>query len=347
MDKLRVGVLGAGWFACFHHIPRLVRTGEAEVTAVCRRNPQALEQVAEHFNVPNRYTDYARMLDEAPLDAVLVSSPHALHYEHVRAALQRGLPVLTDKPLALTTAEAEELRDLARTKGVTLMVAYGPPYAAIHRYFRDRVANGDIGEIRLAQYTILANPDALSFFGHGEFPPEDMRPVPPTDFRAHSELGGGGYFQDVGNHAVAAILMTTGLRPIEVNATFDNPEWDLHSTATIRFDTGALAIVTTIGDAFPDEKDYRDINTVLYAGTKGSLSTDSRTEQVIYQTWGQPVEFIATDSLPAKSSPAENFIQVLRGREEPMATLEVALDTVRVMEAAYRSARENKPVAIA
>src|SRR5690242_9093624 len=69
MSKLRIGVLGAGLFACWAHIPQLLASGEAEVTAVCRRDPEALEQVARQFGVPHRYTAYQQMLAEEPLDS--------------------------------------------------------------------------------------------------------------------------------------------------------------------------------------------------------------------------------------------------------------------------------------
>jgi predicted dehydrogenase len=95
--RLRVGVIGAGMMASSQHIPGLLQTGEVEVVAVCRRDPEALATVADRFGVPHRYADYRRLLDEAPVDAVVVSSPHGLHFEHVRAALERSLPVLTDK----------------------------------------------------------------------------------------------------------------------------------------------------------------------------------------------------------------------------------------------------------
>ena len=86
-QKLRVGVIGAGLFASMRHLPDLAASPEAEVVAVCRRDPEALGKVAAHFGVPHRFTDYARLLDEVELDAVVVSSPHGLHFEHVRAAL--------------------------------------------------------------------------------------------------------------------------------------------------------------------------------------------------------------------------------------------------------------------
>lgn len=343
MDKLRIGVLGAGFIATLAHIPQLLGTGEVEVTALCRRDPAMLAKVADQFGVSRRYTDYRRMLEEAPLDALLVSSPHSLHYEHTHAALERGLPVLTDKPLAIRLVEAEELRDLAVAKGLPLLVIVGPPYEAENRYLRARIAGGDLGDLQLVQLCSLTNLGGL--FGRGDRPEVPFPVVVwPTDFRTHPDLGGGGYFQDVGNHAVAGILHATGLRPVEVTASFDDAALDLRPSVVLRFDTGALATITQVVDAFPQEQSWRTLGMTLYVGSKGSCSTDSRTGQLLFQVWGQEIEEVPKQALPEPTSPAQNFVGLLRGREEPLLPLSTAVETVRVIEAAYRSARERRPV---
>jgi predicted dehydrogenase len=345
--KLRVGVIGAGFYASLAHIPQLLGTGEVEVTAACRRDAAALAQVADHFGIRGRYTDYRRLLDEAPLDAVVVSSPHALHAEHVRAALERGLPVLTDKPLATATADAEALRRLAAATGCPLLLNVGPPYQPATRYIRACLARGDLGPLHLVQRTGLQNVGGL--FGRGGLPSTFPFPVlvPATDFRAHPDLGGGGYFQDVGSHAVAGLLWTTGLRPVEVVAAFDDPTHDARPAVVIRFATGALATLTDVADAFPEESEYRALGLSVYVGGKGSLSTDSRTGQPLRQIWGAAVEAVPAEALPPRQTAAENFVGVLRGREQPVVPVDVAVETVRVVEAAYRSARERRPVALA
>lgn len=150
-------------------------------------------------------------------------SPHALHFEHVRDALQRGLPVLTDKPVAVTAVEVEELRDLAIQHRLPLLVAFGPPYSPAWRYFRTQIARGAIGPVQLAQHYGAANVDSFGLFGRGTFPADFPAVVPPTAFRASAALGGGGYLQDVGSHSLGGILIVTGLRPVEVSSTMDSP----------------------------------------------------------------------------------------------------------------------------
>jgi predicted dehydrogenase len=187
----------------------------------------------------------------------------------------------------------------------------------------------------------------MGFFGHGVFPQEYMLPVAPTDFRAHADLGGGGYFQDVGSHAVGALTTIFDLRPLEVVSYFDGRDVDLRASVTIRYETGALATIVVLGDAYPDEGEYRSTELTLFAGTRGSYSMDSRTGETIYQRWGSPPERVSEESCPAPSSPVQNFLGVLRGREQPFVSPDAAVLAVRVVEAAYRSAREGKPVCIA
>jgi predicted dehydrogenase len=123
--KIRVGIIGAGWWAAHTHAPALKATGDVEIVAACRRSADRLKEFAELVQVPQTFTDHEEMLDRVDLDAVVVCSPHAMHAGHVKAALERGLPVLTDKPLSITVEEGEELIALAAAKGVPLAVFFG------------------------------------------------------------------------------------------------------------------------------------------------------------------------------------------------------------------------------
>src|SRR5437660_789506 len=78
-ERVRIGVVGAGWFASRRHLPDIGRCAGAELAAVCRRDEAELQRIAEHFGGPATYRSYDRMLAEAELDAVLVCTPHALH----------------------------------------------------------------------------------------------------------------------------------------------------------------------------------------------------------------------------------------------------------------------------
>src|SRR5579871_3208987 len=111
--KARLGFLGAGWWATANYIPLLARRNDVELAAVCRLGAAELRRVQEHFDFPFA-TESARELVEHPgLDGVVVTSPHTLHYEHAKLALERGLHVLCDKPMCTRAEHARELVRLA------------------------------------------------------------------------------------------------------------------------------------------------------------------------------------------------------------------------------------------
>src|SRR5687767_4206178 len=108
MHKVRVGFIGAGWWATANHMPLLAGRPDVELTAVCRLGKDELAKVRERFGFRYAYEDYRAMLEEVELDAVFVVSPHTLHYEHARAALERDVHVLCEKPMCVRGSDARE-----------------------------------------------------------------------------------------------------------------------------------------------------------------------------------------------------------------------------------------------
>src|SRR5262249_23799141 len=96
--KVRVGFIGAGWWATANHIPILASRDDVELTAVCRLGKAELSQVQERFGFRYATESAAELVRYSGLDAVVVTSPHTLHYEHARLALEQGLHVMCDKP---------------------------------------------------------------------------------------------------------------------------------------------------------------------------------------------------------------------------------------------------------
>src|SRR5688572_23239122 len=119
--KVRVGFIGAGWWATANHMPLLAAREDVELTAVCRLGRAELEQVRQRFGFRHAYEDYRAMLAEVELDAVVVVSPHTLHFEHARAALEHNLHVLCEKPMTVRAEEARELVGLAEERNLHLL----------------------------------------------------------------------------------------------------------------------------------------------------------------------------------------------------------------------------------
>src|SRR5437870_8862560 len=122
-SRARLGFLGAGWWATANHMPILAARDDVEMTAVCSLGKAELERVKERFGFRFATEDAAALLNHPRLDAVIVTSPHTLHFEHAKAALEKGLHVLCEKPMCTRADHARELVRLATAKGVHLLVA--------------------------------------------------------------------------------------------------------------------------------------------------------------------------------------------------------------------------------
>ena len=128
MSRLRVGIVGAGEIASSVHLPILTRRSDLfEVVAIADLNIAAAHAVADRFNVAHRYASTEEMLEAGSLDfvAVLNSGSHA---SHVVQALNAGLDVFCEKPLAYSQAEINDIETAVKTSGKKLMVGYMKTY---------------------------------------------------------------------------------------------------------------------------------------------------------------------------------------------------------------------------
>lgn len=340
--KVRMGVIGAGWFVSRRHLPVMVRHPEVEVAALCRRNPEALRRMAEHFGVSRVYTDYREMLEKEPLDAVLIATPHALHYEQTKVALEQGLHVLVEKPMTVTCREGRELVALAKERGLVLEVALNPPFWAHCHRMREWMGSEDFGELEAVEILwSVASISGRTAFGRKPLPATLPGVVPPTDFRFHVELSGGGNLLDGGSHLISALLWTTGRRVVEVMAFMDEVPLDTRASVLLRLDNGALAGIHHVANtAMEERKRVREV----YMGSGATLTVEGQPFRLRWEPReGEERQETEADWPPAPQ-PVENFVDVILGRAENLSPPEHGLAVVEVIEAAYESARTGKAV---
>ena len=149
-DKIRLGIIGAnihrGW-AVRSHLPAVVASPEFELTAVCTTRMESAEESRQLFGARLAFDDYHAMLAHPDIDAVAVSLRVPSHYEPTMAALNAGKHVYTEWPLGRTTAEAQEMADVARAKGVRNMVGLQSRANPVLLHLKDLVAGGYVGEV--------------------------------------------------------------------------------------------------------------------------------------------------------------------------------------------------------
>jgi predicted dehydrogenase len=146
--KARVGVIGCGYIANKVHLPVLLKVPEAEVVAVCDTDDAAAEATARRFGIGNSYADTAEMLQAMRLDLVDICTPADLHAQVLLQVIEAGVNCLVEKPLTTILADADEVLERARSKGLGIYVVHNISTAmpSIMRA-RDILDSGVLGEL--------------------------------------------------------------------------------------------------------------------------------------------------------------------------------------------------------
>ncbi len=133
MDKLRAGIIGAGYFAEAVHLPAISRNRDIEMAAICRRSEAPLKATAAKYGIPKTYTDYREMLEKETLDAVYVIVSVNMTLEVATACMEAGIPTLLEKPPGKDSAEARKLCEVADRTGTLNIVAFNRRHAPMAR----------------------------------------------------------------------------------------------------------------------------------------------------------------------------------------------------------------------
>lgn len=342
-EKVRIGIIGSGWWATENHIPVLQRFGDVEIPGVCGLGQETLRKVQERFGIPFATENYLEVLNSTNLDGVVISSPHHLHFEHASAALQRGLHVLCEKPMALEAAHARELVALAEKRKLHFVIPYGWNYTEFAAEARKRVAAGEIGQI---QHVHLHMASALRdlFSGEGAWFAENAFLKPELETWSDPARGGGfGHGQLT--HALGLLFWITDLRPAKVFAFagYSRTGADLSQAISCRFANGATGMLGGAGTMPPGSIYQVDLR--LY-GTDGMLLLDiERPRLVIRRNDGRncSVEMTYAPGSYACVEPLRTFVDLIQGKQvENRSPASVGARVVELLVAAFSSARSGK-----
>ncbi len=183
-NSLSVGMVGSSWWADAMHLPALASHAQARTMAICGRSRQRAQAMAATWGIPQVYTDYAEMIDQAGLDAIVIATPNNTHYPITMRALQRGLHVLCEKPIAMTYAQAQEMAQTAAAGKLKSLVPFTYSFMPTARYLKELIAGGYIGapyHLNMRYYT--------GFAREGDY-----------RWRFDKRIAGSGVLGDLGSH---------------------------------------------------------------------------------------------------------------------------------------------------
>ncbi len=225
-QKLRVGIVGAdangqGW-APLAHFPALRALPEYEIAALCTTREETARAAAARYGVPDAMHDYRALCARPDIDVVSVVVRAPNHYDVALAALEAGKHVYCEWPLAITTAQAATLVDLAQRQGVHTAVGLQARCDPTLRYARDLVAQGYIGDVLAVDMVMLTT-------GAPERPSSKLWET--------KEAGGVSALTVRGIHSLDALCLCVGeLAELSARLATRIPQWRVT-------DTGAMADV--------------------------------------------------------------------------------------------------------
>jgi predicted dehydrogenase len=147
MERLRLGIIGAGPIVEKKHLPALAEVREIDVVAACRRNADALHQLADRFRIPARYTDYRALLDDDRVDAVLIAAGPPAQTRIVIDAAAAGKPMLVEKPLAESSAEARAMGEAVARANVHFQVGFNKRFYYGYQQARRLLDREELGAV--------------------------------------------------------------------------------------------------------------------------------------------------------------------------------------------------------
>lgn len=283
-QPLRIGVIGIGWYAGTALIPQLRATGRAEIVAIARRSVDRLALAQKELNVPDAYTDWREMLDKSHLDAVVISTPPNTHAEPTLAALERGLHIFVEKPLAVTSADAQQMAAAAAKTDRVVMVGYNARGMSSWRTIKRLLGEGAIGTLRQVNVTTcidlrflwqaLALPDAeQAIFAASAFYGDVFAR---GNWRTSPDVVGGGMFADVGSHIQDIALWLANGAPAQVTAFAQSPAYPSIISALARLDNDVALSITYHDGVSGGEKvrPFYSKGRMTFQGDEGLLTAD-------------------------------------------------------------------------
>lgn len=345
--KVKCGVIGAGWWATYAHIPALLSHPDAELVAIQKRDIHQARKVAVDFGIPNACTTVQELLAVNGLTAVVVSSSPNLHHAHALAALKAGKHVLIEKPMTITSAEAEELVFFARQNGLQLLISCPWHYTSHATAARQLLMSGRLGRVRMVS-ALMTNPVSHLLRGTGTEPTHGTPYMHPHSATYSDPLvAGGGQIYTQVSHLAAYLTFITGQWADRVFARFhnDGSAVDIYDTLNVRMSDHSIISIASTGATGLERKDFY----VNIFGTEGILFLDlwhGHMRFVPHVGQSQCWPNLAEDEIYPHLAPALNLVDSVLDPTCNQSPGYLGLAAMQVIEAACQSAREGRDVGI-
>jgi predicted dehydrogenase len=331
--KLGWAVVGLGSLAINQILPAFAKCEKSKVVALVSGHPDKANKLALRYGVNPKniynYQNYDSIKDNPEVDVIYIVLPNGMHAEYTIRGFQAGKNVLSEKPMANTPAECQQMIDAAHAAGRKLMVAYRCQYEPYNKEAIRIARSKELGPTQM----ILAD----AGFNIGD----------PNQWRLNKKLAGGGSMMDIGIYALNASRYLTGEEPTEVNAMIYTTPGDVRFKEVeenivfqLRFPSGVLANCSSSYGYF-HQSHFRVM------GTDARLCMDPATWYSGLRLWIERNNDIDQRDLPEVdhfATEMDHMSDCVMQNKTPLTPGEEGLRDLTIIAAIYESAKTGKTV---
>lgn len=331
--KLGWAIVGLGSLAINQILPAFAKCEKSRVVAFVSGHPDKANKLALRYGVNPKniynYQNYDTIKDNPEVDVIYIVLPNGMHAEYTVRGFEAGKNVLTEKPMANTPAECQQMIDAAKKANRKLMVAYRCRYEPYNQTAIHIAQSKEMGPTQM----VLCD----AGFNIGD----------PSQWRCNRKLAGGGSLMDIGIYALNASRYLTGEEPTEVNAmiysTPNDPrfrEVEEHVTFQLRFPSGILANCSSSYGYF-HQSHFRVM------GTEARLILDPATWYTglrMYKEHDNVIETIDLPDVDHFAAEMDHMSDCVMNNKEPLTPGEEGLRDLTIMQAIYKAAQTNQTV---
>ncbi|SMR45760.1 unnamed protein product [Zymoseptoria tritici ST99CH_1E4] len=348
-NRVKIAIIGTGLIGPRHALS-VQSCPDAVLLCIVDPRPEA-QSVADEFNVPHFHSILRMLQGRCIPDAAIVCTPNSTHVALGAELLNNGIAALVEKPMSIDVASARELIDIARRVGKPLVIGHHRRFNPYVSAAKAALAAHSIGQpIAVSGLWVLKKP--ISYFG------------PPTDWRAKSGSGGPILINLIHEIDILHFLLGPIVR-VHAEKTLSRRGHDVEEGVAMLFRFASGVVGTFIlSDNIPSAHNFesgtgenpmipkggKDFYRIF--GTEGTLSVGdmklTRYGKGVEMRWENAlqVEAVAVASDVPFDEQVKNFVEVVRGSEEPRCSGEDGLKAMIICDAVMRAMESGSPVDI-
>lgn len=341
---LTFGIIGGGMIANFHAQAIQAMKG-GQLGAIYARNPEKVKALALQYNC-KAYTDLNDLLTDKSIDIVTIATPSGAHLEPTIAAAKAGKHIICEKPLEVTPARIEEMIQVCKAQNVVLAAIFNRRFNSAMKAFKKAVDKGRFGQLTLCDAYVKWY-RTQEYYDSGAW-------------RGTWQLDGGGALMNQSIHTIDQLIYLAGnikrLSASTTCLTHEGIEVEDTAVAILEFENGARGVIQGATSCWSSQGHPAEVH---LCGSAGSVFMSDESFRVWdFKSPTTDDDFVrknlmenAAQGLGANDPSAMNFnghlrnfedvVQAIETGKKPLITGEEGLKAVKVIDAIYRSAKQN------